>query len=746
MDKSDVIVRVAVPVPLSRCFDYIVAKKDIATIRYDDLAGIRVEVPFGRSRQVGVILQRLEESPVQPDKLKFVTRVLDSKPALPADVMRLVTWASRYYHCPIGEAVATALPAALRKNGVPRRHSGRLSPSSWRLTDEGRALEPGCLRNAPLQQKVLDTLRTGDSANRQQLSSLGSSWRACLARLCQLGWVEPCDAADRERHTVCGQIHSPEAPALNAAQQTALDRLLQSGDGFAAYLLEGVTGSGKTELYLRHSAALLAARRQVLVIVPEIGLTPQLVARFRARFGDGVVALHSGLSDGERLRNWRLAASGEAPVVVGTRSSVFVPFQSLGVIIVDEEHDGSLKQHDGFRYHARDLALVRARDENIPVVLGSATPSLETLHNALAGKYRHLKLKKRAGLARAPQIRLLDVRRTAMNEGLSGELLDQMKSHLEHGNQVMLFLNRRGYAPVMLCESCDATVDCLRCDAHMTVHAASRRLRCHHCGAERPVPEVCTACGSRALAMAGQGTERVEYALQATFPRRTIVRIDRDTTRRKGALHTQLEMARSGAANILIGTQMLAKGHHFPGVTLVAILDVDRGFYGVDFRSAEQMAQIIVQVAGRAGREEKAGEVTIQTRHPDNPLFQTLIHRGYAEFASTLLDERRLLGLPPCKSLALIRAEAAGEKTPREFLQSLKTLIHEWGHKQVEVLGPASAPIERVAGRYRAQLLLTSSSRSALHRLLGALRVALEENRESRKVRWSLDVDPVDLM
>ena len=656
MQQPPLIVRVAIPTPLSRGFDYLLDSQ-VACGDEHLLKGKRVEVPFGRTARVGVILCVAEKSEVAPAKLKRVTRVLDTISTLPPAMMALLEWASRYYHCPIGEAVAAAVPAALRKLKPDSEMAPRRADVHWRLTCAGKATTADNLKRAPLQQKIVEILKVQESAGREALAELGGSWRQSVARLCESGLIETCAAP--QLLVAEGETQSHE---LNAEQQMALTRLQAVNDQFQTFLLEGVTGSGKTEVYLRHSATLINREKQVLVLVPEIGLTPQLMARFHRRFGDCVVALHSGLSDGERLRNWQAAASGKASIVIGTRSSVFTPFASLGLIIVDEEHDPSLKQQDGFRYHARDLALVRARDQGIPVILGSATPSLETLHNALTGRYTHLKLPLRAGDALPPTVSLLDVRRAPLNEGLCGPLVEKMRQHIGAGNQVLLFINRRGFAPVMLCDDCDATVDCLRCDAHMTVHLGSRRMRCHHCGSERPVPSTCDACGGRNLVMTGQGTERIDYALRALFPSHKVVRIDRDTTRNKGSLKQHLEQASSGEASILVGTQMLAKGHHFPGVTLVAMLDVDRGLYGVDFRAAEQMAQTIVQVAGRAGRELQAGEVLIQTRSPDNPLFQEIIHNGYTHYAKTLLEERRVLGLPPYSNMALLRARSSEQQ------------------------------------------------------------------------------------
>jgi primosomal protein N' (replication factor Y) len=520
---------------------------------------------------------------------------------------------------------------------------------------------------------------------------------------------------------------------------------------FGVFLVDGVTGSGKTEVYLSIIDEVLARGEQALVLVPEIGLTPQLVSRFEERFQqrlkNPIALLHSGLSDSERLNAWLMAKKGDASIDIGTRSAIFTPLLKPGVIILDEEHDPSYKQQDGFRYSARDVAVKRAQLESLPVVLGSATPSLESLENARQQRYQHLLLPERAGNANHPDVSVIDVRKQPMIDGLSSLLINAMKRHFQKGGQVLLFLNRRGYAPVLLCHDCGWVSKCKRCDAHMTLYheRGQRRLRCHHCGSERPADHQCPDCESSELHPVGSGTERLEETLTHQFPDIGITRIDRDTTRRKGAMQSLLDSVHEGTSRILVGTQMLAKGHHFPDVTLVGIVDIDQGLFSADFRATERMAQLIVQVSGRAGRAEKAGQVLIQTHHPDHPLLKVLLDEGYASFANAALDERRLAQLPPYRYFALLRAEATDGRLPMQFLQQARGLAEAFAGKDVQLLGPVPAPMEKRAGRIRAQLLLQSASRSALHNLLTPWLLQLESSKSGRKVRWSIDVDPQEM-
>ena len=730
MNKT--ILRIAVPSPLYRSFDYLPpAGVDPDTLQ----AGVRVRVPFGRRILVGVLLEVCSNPVVEQQKLKRAQAVLDSRALLEEDVLAMVQWASAYYHHPVGDALASALPVLLRRGEPPKA-----SPTiAWRLTAHGRAIDPATLSHAPRQAAAIAALSASpDGLDRAALDVPAS----VLRTLSERGLIEsfsrvPSPAGTRPAVAASGH-------RLNPAQQQAVDSILARLGEFTPFLLEGVTGSGKTEVYLRLIEQVLARQQQALVLVPEIGLTPQLVARFSKRFPVPLALLHSGLSDRERLAAWQQARSGNAPIIIGTRSAIFTPLACPGLIIVDEEHDASLKQQDGFRYSARDLAVWRARRLAIPVVLGSATPSLESLLNVREARYQLLDLPERTGAARMPDFEILDIRQQPMEHGLSPPLVHRIGQHLDAAGQVLLFLNRRGFAPVLMCYDCDWIADCRRCDARLTWHQRDGRLHCHHCGSQRPVDTICPQCGGKDLHPMGQGTERVEQALAEHFPKVERLRIDRDTTRRKGELDALLKRARSGQARLLLGTQMLAKGHHFPAVTLVGILDADQGLFSTDFRGSERMAQQIVQVAGRAGRHDRPGEVIIQTRHPDHPLLQLLVRQGYPAFASAALAEREAAQLPPFTSIALLRAEAADAQLPMQFLESARDVVTAAGTASVTAWGPVPATMERRAGRFRAQLLLQSARRGDLQRLLGTLVLHLEADRHARRVRWSVDVDPAD--
>jgi len=729
------ILRVAVPAPLRRVFDYL---PPVGAEHAAFVPGQRMRVPFGRQSRVGLLLELAHETSLGEGRLKPVEAILDEEAILPADIVGLLRWASDYYHHPIGEVMLAALPGRLRQGaaasvqGEPR----------WQLTAAGQTIDDVSLARAPVQARLLAVLRAhADGVTAALLDEQIPRWRDAMVRLRAKGLVsmleQPCLESPGEQ--------LPATPReLTDEQHAAIASVVAAIGTYQAFLLDGVTGSGKTEVYLGIIEQVIKAGGQALVLVPEISLTPQTVARFRARFQVPVAVLHSGLGERERLCAWCMARDGQAGIVIGTRSAVFTPLRNPAVIIVDEEHDASLKQQEGFRYHARDVAVMRARRCGIPVVLGSATPSIESLYNVTQQRYRALHLSQRVGGAVTPHIHVLDVRHQPMDEGLSATLLEIIRRHLDSRGQVLLFLNRRGYAPVMLCHDCGWLASCPRCDAHMTVHQARQRLICHHCGHERALQERCPECGSGELRNVGQGTQRVEQALRRHFPATAVARIDRDTTRRKGELETLLTGVRAGATRILIGTQMLAKGHHFPEVTMVGMLDIDQGLFSTDFRASERMGQLIVQVAGRAGRAERPGEVYVQTHHPHNPLLQTLIKDGYAAFASAALEERAEAALPPCTCLALLRAEAPLREAPHAFLEAARRQAEALGVSGVQFIGPVPSPMERRAGRYRAQLLLQAAERRDLHRLLQAWLVQLEASASARQVRWSLDVDPID--
>jgi primosomal protein N' (replication factor Y) (superfamily II helicase) len=538
----------------------------------------------------------------------------------------------------------------------------------------------------------------------------------------------------------------PAAPVLTTSQADAIQHITTRLDRFEVFLLEGVTGSGKTEVYLRIVEAVIERGKQALCLVPEIGLTPQTIARFQERFAVPIAATHSGLSETQRRAAWWTAREGLAPIVIGTRSAVWSELCRPGVIVVDEEHDLSYKQQQGFRYSARDVAMVRAKRHRIPVVLGSATPSLESLHNAAIGRYRHLRLPARVGCARDPTVEVIDLRRGTARGPLSAALIARITETLAERRQVILFANRRGYAPLLLCPECAWAAGCDRCDARLVYHHETRRLRCHHCGADRPVPMGCPECGSAFLCKVGHGTERVVESLREHFPAARILRLDRDAVRGQAAWERVLARIAEGDADILVGTQMLTKGHHFPKVTLVAIVDGDQGLYGTDFRAGERMAQQLVQVAGRTGRAEDPGQVVIQTHNPHHPLLAVLLREGYSVFAAMALQERREARLPPFSALALVRAEGRDSRAPEAFLDEARALGLREGHQGTALLGPVPAPMERRADRYRWHLLVQARERKPLQTFLRAWLPQLAALKSSRRVRWSVDVDPQELL
>lgn len=736
----DLILRIAVPSPLYQTFDYLPPPDcDPATLR----PGIRMRVPFGRRSVLGFLLELGNHSELNTAALKPAQAALDVEPVLSAEMLAFLHWAQRYYRHPAGEVLTTALPVLLRQ-GEPATASAL--PPHWRITDAGRnALASATLlRRAPSQRLLLEQLaRHTNGVATEALRAVTRNGTALLRTLCGKGWAElTLSESDSIPSTPSRLDHPP--PTLNAAQTAAVTAVAAELDHFNVFLLEGVTGSGKTEVYLRLIEKVVEHGCQTLVLVPEIGLTPQLLARFQARLPGPLAVLHSGLSDRERLNAWLLARDGTASIVIGTRSAVFAPLRNPGLIIVDEEHDPSFKQQEGFRYHARDLAVIRGQQLGIPVVLGSATPALESYQNVQRHRYRLLLLPERVGGGREPAIEILDLRGQPLTEGLSRPLLERIGAHLARNEQVLLFLNRRGYAPVLFCHACGWLRQCQHCDARMTLHLRQHRLICHHCGDSQPVDTVCPLCGSTELRPLGQGTERLENQLRQAFPDTRITRIDRDSTRRRGSLEGLLADVRAGGQRLLIGTQMLAKGHHFPDVTLVGIVDADQGLYGVDFRASERMAQLILQVAGRAGRAEKPGTVLLQTHQPHHPLLQTLVAHGYPAFATAALAERKAALLPPFAHQALLRAEAATAEQATAFLKTVLALAEPLA-EAVELLGPVPAPMERRAGRYRAQLLVQAEQRQPLHRFLDLWVPRLWAQRGAYRVRWSLDVDPIEL-
>jgi primosomal protein N' (replication factor Y) len=703
---------------------------------------MRLLVRFGRRRLVGIAIAAGSQSRLDIQRLHTVDQVLDEAPVFDGQLLALLTWSARYYHHPLGEVLAAALPAALRqaKAGAPvhRRHG-------WRAVADPPADAKAALARAPRQRELYAIIRaqsqpTAHACLLVHNPNAGAPLRALAAR----GLIETVALPGGLEPTGLKPGRADTAPALTTAQDAAIAQIEALPAGFAPVLIEGVTGSGKTEVYFRRMAAALADHRQVLFLAPEIGLTPQLIERIRARFAATLGVLHSQRSGTERADVWRAAAAGRADIIVGTRSAVFTPAPRLGLIIIDEEHDGSYKQQDGFRYHARDIALKRAKQAGIPILLGSATPALESLHNARAGRYSHVHLAQRATGATLPAIRVIDIRSRPLAGGVSEPLLAAIEPHLAAGNQVMIFINRRGFAPALVCHDCGWVAPCARCDTPMTAHDGASRLLCHHCGSATPAPDRCPVCGSRQLIAHGAGTERVAGALRSRFPEITIARFDRDSMARKGRLEAELAAVASGATQLLVGTQMLAKGHDFARLTGVGVLDIDGGLFSADFRGPEHMAQLVTQVAGRAGRGAHAGEVWLQTRHPAHPLLMRLLTGGYPGFAQAMLAERRAAKLPPYGYLALLRAEAVDAQAPQHFLATAAAAVP--ADTGLGCWGPVPAPMPRRAGRYRAHLLLHALQRRQLHPTLEHWQRVLPELPAARRVRWAIDVDPQDLI
>ena len=726
------IVRVALAVPLPRFFDYLYPP-DLTPI-----VGGRVLVPFGSQKRVGIVVDLPASSDVAKEKLKPIIDVLDAESLFNSTIWDWLAWSANYYRAALGDVLFQALPVKLR-NGESAVKNDR---TFWRITDLGKqALESGELKRAKKQIEALNLLLTQDlEKGNNEISS--AIWSALKGK----DYVEEIIVPSEQKswQQALGDnplVNLDNRLILNKQQALAFSQLLFQ-EGFNVWLLEGVTGSGKTEIYLQYIEEVLKKGKQVLVLVPEIGLTPQTVRRFQARFNVEIDVLHSNLNDTQRLNVWERARTGQSAIVIGTRSALFTQFSDLGLIILDEEHDGSFKQQDGWRYHARDLGIVLAQKLNIPILLGSATPSLESVNNVQNGKYHHLVLSKRAGNATALRQFVIDLKHQRIQNGLSEPLLKRMQEHLEKGNQVLLFLNRRGFAPVLLCHECGWIDECHHCEKPYTYHQHQRVLRCHHCGAQKTVPMQCGHCGSTHLVTTGLGTEQLEETLKARFPQYNIARIDRDNTARKGKLEGYLEDIQQGKSQILIGTQMLAKGHHFPNVTLVALVNVDNALFSLDFRAEERLAQLYVQVAGRSGRAEKQGEVVLQTHYPDHPLLTTLLEKGYQAFAEETLKLRHNMGLPPFSFQALFKAQCRHSEEAENALSQLASFFYEQKIEGLQVLGPIPAPFSKKAGQYRWQLLLQHTSRKQLQ---SALSRYSPELIKSSQVRLILDVDPLDL-
>lgn len=725
------IARVAIDVPLNRLFDYYADDVDA-----DDV-GRLVEVPFRSKTTIGVIVDISQQSDVPRARLKSIVRVLRDAPALTSADLHLMKFAAGYYHFALGPTIMGAIPALLRRGAF--FNSERIAFS---LSAAGAAIAIEDLPpRASVQRRLLGLLRASDCVDGEAIGNIAPTARLVLKEFERRGWINSVRRSPQAPHAPCDQRAVPSV-VLTAEQSAAAATIRGALHRFAPFILFGVTGSGKTEVYLNIIDSALCAGRQTLILVPEIALTPQLENTVRNRFPDArLVTLHSALNETERFANWRAAHCGEARIVLGTRLAAFASMPDLGLIIVDEEHDASFKQSDGLRYSARDLAVVRARQHHIPVVLGSATPSLETYYNALSGRYQLLTLRQRIN-GSFPHIDCINTRDERLPDGLSPRLLGKMALCLERGEQSLIFINRRGFAPVVLCRACGWLSGCHRCSAHLVLHQAERRMRCHHCGHESPIPTACPHCGAQELGPLGQGTQRIEAALREHFPGARILRIDRDSTRRKPAWPAMRREIENRAVDILVGTQILAKGHDFPHLSLVGIVNADSLLYNSDVRASERLYALLTQVAGRAGRAQTAGEVLIQTDFPNHPLYRALKEQDFAEYARTLLEERRQGGFPPYVHQALLRAEAAKLDTALAYLTRAARIGRDLS-THVTIYDPVPAAMPRLAGRERAQLLVQSRSRTRLQAFLKGWNARLS-SKAWRRARWSLDVDPLE--
>lgn len=730
--------RVALNVPLASLFDYQIPKA--LAYRHRLEPGMRVKVPFGPRHMVGVIVELSETTELAPEQLKALQGLLDHTPVIEKKMLDLCSWAARYYHHPIGEVVFHALPTLLRKGD----HAEFRQETWWFVTEAGKQFDLQKLKNAKRQFAFLDAARQheshGLSPHLCSLLDLQTNAGKALAEKGLVRFEEREFRRAQETHAHQKQV----PPTLNPEQEQATQRLLKMCGQFGCALLDGITGSGKTEVFLRLMDQLLRDDKQILVMVPEIGLTPQTLRRFESRLETDIVLMHSNMSDRERLDAWLLAERGDAKVIIGTRSAVFVPTQKLGLIIIDEEHDASYKQQDGFRYHGRDLAIKRAQAENIPVLLASATPSYESLHNAASKKFAWLKLRQRAGQAILPTMERVDLRGQSLLKGFAPQTLEAMRQCLQRKEQVLVFLNRRGYAPTLMCHQCGWIASCDHCDANLTVHKKANKLHCHHCDSHQAMLHQCPECHSHELFTVGEGTEQIEGILNEVFKETPVLRIDRDSTQRKSALTQITQKIHEHDQAILVGTQMLAKGHHFPNVTLVVIMDADGGLFSADFRAMERTAQLIIQVAGRAGRASKPGRVLLQTYHPEHAAIQCLCEQGYEPFALGGLRERQQLMLPPFFHQAIIRAEAKDEYAAMQALNELRDWLSLSTTAPIAMLGPYAAIMVRKAGQHRALLSLKAAQRANLHEALAFASQWLELQAKNHKIRFAIDVDPLE--
>ena len=725
-------IRVAIPVYVYDTFDYTVSAEQYAQAQI----GARVAISFGRQNLVGIITEKVDpnEAFTGQFKLKPITELLDQESILDQQVLTLLTWSAQYYQFPIGEVMQSALPTLLRQ--------GRALDILFHLWKIIPHNDPNALlKRSQKQYDAYQVLKLHPHGATENILNLSGVETSTLKALEKKGLVECCLEPHDFTPTPVQLAQVPLTP--NEDQKKAIQQILKAQHHYQAFLLDGLTGSGKTEVYLQVMHEVLKQGKQVLVLVPEIGLTPQTVARFKSRFHCDVALLHSGLNDSKRLQAWQHAQTGKASIIIGTRSAIYTPLPHLGLIILDEEHDLSFKQQEGFRYHTRDVALYRGHLQNCPVILGSATPSIDSYHLVESGKLHLLELNQRAGIAVLPKMYVVDLKVAKKKHGLSQTLIEQIKHTLERKEQVLIFLNRRGYAPILMCESCGWQANCPHCDAHFTLHSQPyHHLHCHHCGTINRLPDHCPACQKQSLKTIGAGTAKLEEHLQELFPHHEVIRVDRDSTSRVGSWQKIYDRIQQNKPSILLGTQMLAKGHHFPHVTLVAILDIDAGLLSVDPRAPERTAQLIVQVAGRAGRGEHKGSVYLQSLRPDHPMLTTLIEHDYRTVAKQMLADRKIALLPPYRYAVLVRVESKDRDYSQQFLADIAQELRTIAGDLVDIWGPIPAPMERKAGRYRAHMVILSTDRAKLHFYLRQWWQQVVHLPRQHLLRLSIDVDP----
>lgn len=726
------VLKLAIPTPLRALFDYLPPPDCNPDILQP---GSRLRVPFGRREVTGYLVEQGAHSELDAGSLKTAKALLDTESLLPEPLLALCNWAAEYYQHPPGEVFQAAFPRALRQ-GEPHRYN---SEAGWQLSLRGKGLPAGALARSPKQSMALGLLQQQAQVSVSELKAEGVS-PAVLKALADKDLAERCEIPLASSQARSGQALQP-----SDEQAQVLRAIREAADGFHCHLIEGVTGSGKTEVYLQLIADCLAAGRQALVLIPEIGLTPQTLARFSDRFEAEIAVLHSGLSDAQRYRAWEAARSGNAHIVVGTRSAVFTAMARPGLIIVDEEHDQSFKQQDGFRYAARDVAVKRGQLEACPVILGSATPSLESLHNALHGRYQHHRMLRRAGSSQLPAIEAIDVRKSPLQAGLSPALLQALEQCLQSGQQALLFLNRRGFAPTLQCHDCGWIAECTHCDARLTLHRRQGRLRCHHCGTASPLLNRCPQCHSNQLLSLGLGTEQTEDWLRTHLKQWPLYRVDSDSMQGRDAMSSLVDQINEGQPCILLGTQMLTKGHHFPAVSLVGVIDMDAMLFSTDFRGEERASQLLTQVAGRAGRAQHRGRVLLQTHHPDHPLLESMLTDSYHQQALAMLERRREANLPPAGQLLIVRTDCTDAALGEQFLTDLRASVQAKLPAGITLIGPLPAPMQRRAGRFRSQLLVHTGDRRLSRFAARALVGIAQGQTASKGLNWSLDVDPQDM-